>query len=96
MKRNKRRGKKSTGVTEHSELCDLALPLSNHVCSNADVLPRVALLGVGDHQLAAANLKHKYSTSASVLLTVLRVLGLSGPAPVSVTVLSKIATHQFS
>lgn len=45
------------GVTEHGEFRNLALPLSNHVGSNADVFPRIALLGVGDHQLAAANLK---------------------------------------
>lgn len=43
--------------TEHSEFGDLALPLSHHVGSDADVFARVALLGVGDHQLATANLK---------------------------------------
>lgn len=42
--------------TEHGEFGDLALPLSNHVGSNADVFPRITLLGVGDHQLATADL----------------------------------------
>lgn len=47
----------ATDFTQHGELRDLALPLSHHVGSNADVFPCIALLGVGDHQLATANLK---------------------------------------
>lgn len=48
--------------TEHGEFGDLALPLPHHVRSNADVFPRVALPGVGDHQLATANLKESTET----------------------------------
>lgn len=47
------------GITEHREFGNFALPFADHVRPDADILPGVALPGVGDHQLPATYLSSK-------------------------------------
>lgn len=46
-------------LTKHCHLRRLAVPLSHHVGTHADVHASIALSCVGDHQLPSSNLKER-------------------------------------